>query len=56
MEGRLISELFSGEIQAGRNSFSWNGRSLGGYSIPAGHYIIILSAGGNSTYKVISKE
>lgn len=56
IEGRLITTIFSGEIGYGNNCFTWNGLSFSGTKIPDGTYLIVFSAGGNSTYKKIVKE
>lgn len=46
--GRRIVRLHSGELSAGRHQFSWNGRSVDGYSCPSGLYLAKVQALGKT--------
>jgi hypothetical protein len=40
LQGRIIRELFSGQMATGSHSFEWNGKREDGNSLPAGLYIL----------------
>ncbi len=56
LEGRVVNTLFAGEMAAGTTKYSWDGRSSDGYEAPAGNYIAVLSAGGNTSFVKIVKQ
>jgi hypothetical protein len=43
--GRKVRVLFSGEIEAGRKTFDWDGRGARGEALPSGVYFCKLEAG-----------
>ncbi len=57
IRGRLVRELYSGELASGSYQLSWDGRNESGQSVPSGIYIYRLVAGDWSSVKkmVLSK-
>jgi hypothetical protein len=54
VNGRLVSTLVDGEMDAGRHQADWDGTNTAGQAIPAGIYFSRLEAGGKrATEKVI---
>lgn len=45
LKGAKVSALFEGRLPAGKQQLTWNGRGLGGESLPKGNYICKLVAG-----------
>ena len=43
--GREVATIFSGQIQAGRHLFEWNGRNSAGNRLSSGVYFYRLTAG-----------
>jgi hypothetical protein len=43
--GRLVVDLFAGELAPGRHCFQWDGRDAGGLSLPAGVYFCKVALG-----------
>ena len=42
VSGRKVRDLFSGEVEAGRNAFDWDGRGSSGETLPSGVYFCAL--------------
>lgn len=43
--GKLVNTLFSGELNKGFHSLTWNGRNFQGMVAPSGIYFVVLHAG-----------
>ena len=48
VDGRLVRTLVNGSVQAGRNSFTWDGADDRGHSVAPGVYFYRLDAPGFS--------
>lgn len=44
-EGRIVREIFSGEMQAGTRDFYWDGKTDAGNDVPTGTYLCTVAAG-----------
>lgn len=47
--GRLVKDLYSGAVDAGRSVYRWDGRSADGGRVASGIYILRVNAGGWAT-------
>ncbi|MFQ6104469.1 MAG: FlgD immunoglobulin-like domain containing protein [Candidatus Glassbacteria bacterium] len=45
LRGRMVRNLFDGELMPGRHSFMWNGKDGDGLDMPSGVYLYRLTAG-----------
>ena len=46
--GRVLRELYQGELAAGSHAFTWNGRTSDGNPVSSGIYFFRIDAGGFS--------
>jgi flagellar hook assembly protein FlgD len=52
--GRLVNELFAGELAAGASEFTWNLADGSGLRVPAGAYFVELNAAGHNSRMKLS--
>jgi len=56
MAGKMVNEIFKGELSAGTTDLNWNGTSYNGTSLPAGNYLLILTHDGRCDFQKIVKS
>jgi len=56
MTGKMVNEIFRGELSAGTTSLNWNATAGNGSALPAGNYLLIVTHDGRCDFHKIVKS